>query len=193
VNILLALIARQRTGKGTHLDIAMTDHLFMLMFWAQGQGNATGEWPQPGKGLLSGGSPRYQVYQTSDGRFIAAAPIEEKFWQNFCNSIDLDNDLRASENAEYVIKTVRNIIGGQSAAHWQQVFSTSDCCCNVVKTLSQALKDNHFRYRGLFEHQLVDQQGNTMTALPVCLVSQFRDQDTLKKPAPGLGEHQDGF
>jgi len=110
VNILLALIARQRTGKGTHFDIAMTDHLFMLMFWAQGEGTATGQWPQSGKGLLTGGSPRYQVYQTRDHKFIAAAPLEEKFWQNFCALIDLPPALISSNDAEKVIAAVRKII-----------------------------------------------------------------------------------
>ena len=74
LNILLALRARDATGRGCHLDIAMTDHLFPLMWWALGQGFAAGGWPRPGGELLTGGSPRFQIYPTADGRFLAAAP-----------------------------------------------------------------------------------------------------------------------
>src|SRR5918994_7171217 len=70
VNILLALIQRERTGRGTHLDVAMTENLFMLMPWALGQGLAAGRWPKPGAELLTGGSPRYQIYRTADGRHL---------------------------------------------------------------------------------------------------------------------------
>jgi len=190
VNVLLALIARHRTGKGTHLDIAMTDHLFMLMFWAQGQGTTTGQWPQSGKGLLSGGSPRYQVYQTSDNKFIAAAPLEEKFWQNFCRLINLPDEDRDSKNADQTIIAVRKIIASHTADHWQKIFNGQDCCCSVVQTLESALKDNHFRYRGLFEHQILNNSGDSLTALPVCVVNQFRDSTNIKQSAPALGSHK---
>ena len=195
VNILLALIARQRTGEGTHLDIAMTDHLFMLMFWAQGQGTATGQWPQSGKGVLTGGSPRYQVYQTSDHKFIAAAPLEEKFWQNFCALIDLPAKLRDSDNAEQIIAAVKEIIASQTSDHWQKTFDNQDCCCSLVQSLEQALQDNHFKYRGLFEQELLNEAGDSLQALPVCLVSQFRNprESTHKAPVLGSLKAETGF
>jgi crotonobetainyl-CoA:carnitine CoA-transferase CaiB-like acyl-CoA transferase len=59
VNILLALRARETTGRGCHLDIAMTDNLFPFLYWAMGQGMATGQWPGNGSDLVTGGSPRY--------------------------------------------------------------------------------------------------------------------------------------
>ncbi len=191
VNILLALIARQRTGKGTHLDIAMADNMFMQMFWALGQGTSSGTWPTPHQGLLTGGSARYQIYQTSDKKFVAAAPIEQKFWENFCHLINLPTEFRANEDAQAVIGAVQQIIAGQPASHWQMVFEKTDCCCTIVKTLQQALKDNHFQYRGVFEHQITNQQGDKLAALPVCVVQQFRQKDRQAKKIPEAGEHND--
>jgi crotonobetainyl-CoA:carnitine CoA-transferase CaiB-like acyl-CoA transferase len=89
VNILLALMQRERTGKGSHLDIAMTDNLFMLMTWAMGQGLAAGRWPVSGNEFLTGGSPRYQIYPTADGRYLAVAALEQKFWDTVCELIGL--------------------------------------------------------------------------------------------------------
>ncbi len=186
VNILLALISRQRTGQGTYLDIAMTDHLFMLMFWAQGQGTVTGDWPRSGKGLLTGGSPRYQIYRTKDHKFIAAAPLEEKFWQNFCSLIGFVDE---SEDNEVTITAIRDIIATQTALYWQGVFDNQDCCCSVVKTLKQALQEQHFQYRGLFEQQLLNEAGQTIQALPVCVLKQFRRIDKKTAKAPSVGEH----
>jgi len=52
VNILLALEERRRTGRGRHLDVAMADNLFPLMFWAIGQGLVAGAWPGNGAGYV---------------------------------------------------------------------------------------------------------------------------------------------
>jgi crotonobetainyl-CoA:carnitine CoA-transferase CaiB-like acyl-CoA transferase len=57
-------IVRQRN----HLDVAMADNLFPLMFWAIGQGLVAGSWPGNGEGYLTGGSPRYGLYPTKDGK-----------------------------------------------------------------------------------------------------------------------------
>src|SRR6185369_10343103 len=82
VNILLALRERDRSGKGCKLDIAMADNLFTFMYWALGNG------------LAAGGSPRYNVYRTKDDKFVAAAPLEDKFWENLCALIELPAELR---------------------------------------------------------------------------------------------------
>jgi crotonobetainyl-CoA:carnitine CoA-transferase CaiB-like acyl-CoA transferase len=186
VNILMALIARHKTGKGCYLDIAMTDHMFMLTTWALGQGLATGNWPKTGKGMLTGGSPRYQIYPTKDGKFVAAAPLEQKFWQRFCQTIGLSPKLAADDkNAEKVIVEIRKIMAGKTADHWQPLLAKADCCCSIVKTLEEAVGDAHVKARHLFEQQIINEKGDEMPALPVCLVPAFRDSKT--RGAPKLG------
>ena len=80
INILLALIERERTGRGARLDVSMTDNVFTFLYWAMGNGLAAGQWPEPGAELLTGGSPRYNIYRAADGGWIAAAPLEDRFW-----------------------------------------------------------------------------------------------------------------
>src|SRR3954470_4608220 len=87
INILLGLRERDRTGVGCKLDVAMADNLFTLMYWALGNGHAAGAWPSQGGDLVTGGSPRYNIYRTRDERFLAAAPLEQKFWENFCDAL----------------------------------------------------------------------------------------------------------
>ncbi len=180
VNILLALLQRQRSGEGAHLDIAMCDNLYTFMFWAIGQGLAAGRWPEGGAGLLTGGSPRYQLYPTSDGKFVAAAPLEQKFWETFCGLIGAP--------PEVDIAAVGAIIGAEPAKHWQGVFAGRDCCCSIVATLQEALADPHFKARGLFDHLLSNEAGQRLPALPVPIAPRFRAAPETALAAPALGQ-----
>src|SRR6185503_7941462 len=81
MNILLALRQRDKTGAGSYLDIAMTDAMFTFASHALASGHATGQFPGMGGARLSGGSPRYQLYPTSDGKLVACGALEQKFWE----------------------------------------------------------------------------------------------------------------
>jgi crotonobetainyl-CoA:carnitine CoA-transferase CaiB-like acyl-CoA transferase len=190
LNILLALRARDATGRGCHLDIAMTDNLFPLMWWALGQGFGAGCWPQPSRELLTGGSPRFQVYPTADACFLAAAPLEQRFWERFAELIGLEVPLRDDRRDPEATKArVRAIIRGHDAAHWQARFAGEDVCCNVVAALEEAVRDPHFVGRGLFAGVLSDRTGGSIPALPVPLAPVFREAGV--KAYPVLGEGND--
>lgn len=192
VNILLALLNREKTGEGTHLDIAMADNMFMLMWWAIGNGLATGFWPANGKSLLTGGSPRYQIYPTSDGRHVAVAALEQKFWESFCDAIKLDAGFHNDQqDPAGTIDAVRSLISEFPGYHWEPVLAQANCCCTVVKTLPEAMRDMHFHGRGLFDHTLVNEAGDTLPATPVAVAPQFRDDASVEKAAPGVGSHND--
>ncbi len=190
VNILLALLMRDKTGQGTHLDIAMTDNMFMLTYWASAAGNLSDQWPKNGGELLTGGSPRYQIYPTSDGEFVAVAALEEKFWNRFCQLTGFTDN---KSDAEETILAVTTLIGAETAQHWRELFTGQDCCCSVVSSLENALDDPHFKSRGLFDHRLVNDEGEELPALPVAVVPQFRDDVAEAKSAPGLGAHNVEF
>src|SRR5262249_6110926 len=133
INILLALRERDRTGKGCRLDIAMTDGLLPFVYWGIGYGIATGAWPRPGGELLSGGSPRYQIYRTADGRFLAAAPLEDRFWVQFCDAIELAHDLRDDgKDPQATRAAIARIIASRDSQAWLQRFANKDVCCNLV-------------------------------------------------------------
>ena len=190
VNILLALLARDKTGEGTHLDIAMTDNMFMLSYWASAAGNLQGDWPENGNELLTGGSPRYQLYPALDGQFVAVAALEEKFWKKFCQLIELPQENCDDRlNPQKTITDVGSIIATNTAKHWHELFESEDCCCSVVANLEQAMADTHFKSRGLFDHRLVNENMDELPALSVAIVPQFRSDAKVAKAAPALGSH----
>jgi len=195
VNILLALRQRDQTGQGCMLDIAMADNLFTFMYWAIGNARAAQQWPTAGGDLVTGGSPRYQVYRTLDGKYIAAAPLEDKFWGNFLQVIGAPATLEQDAGSPAATRAeVQRRIGAKTAAHWAQVFAGVDVCCNVVPSLKEALAHPHFAARGLFDHGLSGAGGARIDALPVPVAQQFRAAAGVAAYPPlGEGNREFGF
>jgi alpha-methylacyl-CoA racemase len=187
INILLALRKRDRTGRGCKLDIAMADNLFTFMYWALGNGLAAGEWPTPGGDLVTGGSPRYNIYRTRDGKFVAAAPLESKFWNNFCALIGLAPEFRDDGRDPAASKhAVAQKIAAKTADEWDALFAGEDVCCCIVRSVEDALRDPHFAARGVFGAKLAA-GGKEISALPVPVAPQFRAQGQIAG-YPALGE-----
>jgi alpha-methylacyl-CoA racemase len=187
INILLALYRRDRTGQGCKLDVAMTDGLLPFVYWGIGNGVAAGQWPRPAGDLLSGGSPRYQLYATADGKYLACAPLEDRFWTQFCAAIELPAELRDDrKNPRATRNAVAAIISSRSASGWMQRFGGKDVCCNVVKTVQEALADPQFRQRGVFRHS-VTSGDSALPAVSVPIDAAFRGEAT-EVAYPRLGE-----
>ena len=188
VNILLALYRRERTGEGAYLDIAMAENLFPFAYWALGQGQITGEWPGNGDALVTGGTPRYRLYPTADGRFAAVAAIEQKFWESFCHAISLDSEARddALDPATTTAK-IAAIIGSKPSSHWLTSFAAADCCCTIVKSLAEAMADPQFEARGVLAAKIRNANGAEMRALPTPVCQTFKYDESPAAHAPALG------
>lgn len=185
INILLALQQRARTGRGCHVDVAMCDNLFTFAYWGISAGLAGGRWPRPGAELTTGGSPRYRIYRTADGEYLAAAPIEERFWQTFCDGIGLaEADRDDGVDPASTIRKVAERIAARTAADWRQRFAGTDACVSVVESLEQAFADSAFVGRGLFD-RVVAARGFAIPALPVPVADGLRDA-SRERPFPDL-------
>ena len=194
MNILLALEGRRRSGQGRRLDIAMTDNMFPFLYWAMGQGLATGQWPGNSTELVTGGTPRYRLYPAADGRIVAAAPIEPKFWDAFCDAIGLEGELREdARDPQATIAAVAQLIAAKPSAFWRERFAAADCCATIVADLQEAMSDPHFQARGLFGHRLGNERGEDMPALPVPIDPSFRERQPGSVPAPALGQHNQDY
>ena len=190
INILLALRERDRTGNGCKLDIAMADNLFTLMYWGIGNGLAAGQWPTPGGDLVTGASPRYNIYRTRDGRFLAAAPLEQKFWEGFCALLDVPPGLRDDARDPAATRAaVAERVAQRTADELLALFRGHDVCCTIATSLENALADPHFTGRGVFARTLAA-GGKSMTALPVPVAGSFRS-DEQEAGYPELGEAND--
>ncbi len=188
INILMGLLYRHRHGVGLHLDVAMAENLLMFPYSAIGEGLADGRWPVPAGERLTGGSPRYNIYRTSDGRYVAAAPLEQRFWVTFCEALQLAPQWRDdARDPEGTFREVARIIGEKPSDHWRQTFAGRDVCAVIAATLDEAAADPHVRARGIFAHS-VAADGRSVPAVHVPIDPQFRRAPS-SADSPRLGEH----
>jgi len=193
VNILLALMARQMSGKGVHLDIAMSEGAFAFAYWAHAEGVIAGREIGNGASRLTGGLARYRLYSAADGRKIAVGALEEKFWQAFCDVIGQPQDLRDDWNDPVACSTeVARRLASQPSTYWEPLLKAADCCCSVVKTPAEAATDPHFAARRVFERKL-NISGQDVPALPLPIAPEFRSPADSVGRAAALGEDNTRF
>ncbi len=138
MNILLALYARQSTGEGCYLDISMTRGLDPFLFWAKAIVEKRDAPPTAGRELFTGGSPRYQIYQTRDGQSLAVGALEDRFWKAFCDAISLPEEFCDEKHSPASVKeAVGVMIRQRTAEEWKEIFGDRDLCCSFLVTLGE--------------------------------------------------------
>jgi alpha-methylacyl-CoA racemase len=192
LNILLALRQRDADGQGRYLDVSMSDNLFTFAYWGLAQGLTGNGWPRPSGELVTGGTARYQIYCAADGQYLAAAPLEEKFWLNFVSALGLP-ELSTADGADDEIKDkIASVIRQESAAFWLDKFAGIDTCVARVVDLEEAAADPHFQHRAIFSKKVRLSGGASISALPVPVDQQFRSMHEVVD-APRLGADAASF
>ena len=150
IGILLALLARQRSGKGQYVDISMTDGLLGFLslphyFYLQ-----TGASPKRSAELLSHRYGCYNTYETADGSAIAVGALEHRFWKQLCSALLVDNyiDHQFDESRrEEIIAELRTIFLTKSGEEWEQYLQNHDVCCTRILDFDEVLNHPLFKDR----------------------------------------------
>ena len=99
---------------------------------------------------------------------MAAAPLEDRFWANFCELIGLAVGLRDDQrDPKATCAAMAELIGVRTAADREARFRHADVCSTIVRTAREAAEDPAFAARGLFSSWTGDGAGATMPALVV--------------------------
>lgn len=186
MNIMFALWAARRTGEGAVLDISMCDNMFPFLWAPLALGRATGRWPRGNDMYLTGATPRYRIYRAADGGHVACGALEQKFWDNFCDCIGLDETLRDdARDPEATAAGVAARIAARPADEWSRRFAGRDVCANIVRGVEEALADPQFFARRLFAHELAAGEAK-LPALSVPVAPGLRAAPRAER-APALG------
>lgn len=129
VEVLAALLERERTGRGARLVISMTHGSHRLV------GHRLAGDPVPK--LLTGGVPCYRVYGTADGRFLTIGALEPKFWRRLCELLGRD-DLVERQFEPAAAEDVAAVIAARTLGDWLDVFEGEDVCAGPVWTVEEA-------------------------------------------------------
>lgn len=161
--ILMALLAREKTGKGDYIDIAMFDSLLAWTPNVTGTVFAENHAPVPHAMRNYGGQAMNRIYETKDGQYIVLAGSEAKFCENLLRALDrLDFlDLAKGEPGapqEPLIAFFTGTFRAKTRAEWEDFLSPMDLCWAPVRNLKDAFDDPHTQVRGML---LKDGAGNT--------------------------------
>ena len=180
LGILAALRAREATGQGQYVDVAMLDGVISWLVLLVAQ-HFAGSMPGRGDWLLSGGVPCYNVYQTQDGGHMALGALEPKFWAAFCRGVGRE-DLIARQFDGEAIAEVRVIFRERTREAWIAFAQEVDCCLEPVLGLDEVFAHPQVVHRGMRV-----QVGRTeQLGLPLKLSA---TPGSIRSPAPRLGEH----
>lgn len=135
--ILGALVGRDRTGKGAHLDISMTEGALALL--AAELGNLDcGARPTRGTETLNGGLACYGVYKAADDRYLAVGALEPKFWIALNQAIGRPPNVAELVGDQAKIRGELAAIFATKPAHeWMELLGKSDCCVEIAAELDE--------------------------------------------------------
>jgi alpha-methylacyl-CoA racemase len=131
IDILSALLERERTGKGAHLTTSMTHNAHRF---------ASHRLHGPPERILTGGLACYAIYETSDRRFLTITPVEAKFWKRLCEVIGRGDlvDRHYDEDQAALAAELAAVFGAKPLDEWLDLFEGEDVMAGPVWTLSEA-------------------------------------------------------
>lgn len=182
--VAMALVGRQRSGKGSYVDIAMYDALLPWCAHIAGGAIAGGEPPRSSSQRSLGGSAFYNVYSTADDRHVALGGREQKFVVNLLTALERPDliplgDVPAGEQGA-LIDFLRTTFATRTRDEWVAWFADKDVAFAPVLDFREALDQPHVAERGL----LVEHEGAHQIAPAI----RFADADWVPANAPELGQ-----
>lgn len=153
MGIMLALLERQKSGKGQVIDSAMVDgaaNLSTMFHGLLANGLTTLD---IGTNMLDGGAPYYQVYETKDGKFLAVGAIESKFYSELVKGLGLDPTSLPPQNDRASWPEMKSrfadVFKTRTRDEWMSVFDGKDACVAPILELDEVAEHPHNRERRL--------------------------------------------
>src|SRR6266404_2248770 len=160
LGIMLALFARERTGRGQHVDVSYLDTTISLLaatpnmrfFFSDGAA------PRRGQGFLGGSYPYYAIYETRDGKLLTIGCTEPWLWENFCRAIGRpelgrfarrpDQFVRpANAEEEAARREIEAIIRTRDRDEWFDRLVRADVCVGKVYDVGEVVRDPQVTHR----------------------------------------------
>jgi len=186
--LLAALLERQRSGKGQVVDAAMVDGAASLMTMIWGLYQTGGHSLEPGTNLLDTGAHFYEVYETSDGKYISLGSIEPQFYAELLERLGLENEPLPEQMDKAAWPQLKArfeaLFRTRTRDEWCRVLEGTDVCFAPVLSMPEAAAHPHARARRAF----VEVDGKQQPA-PAPRFS--RTPNPLPTPPARPGEHTD--
>lgn len=192
--ILLALLEREKSGKGQFIDISMMDGVISLLQSTLPNYLMKNIPSKRGEQMLSGGLACYEVYQTKDGRWLAVGALEMKFWRIFCQKLGKPEWiplLNEPDEVQYKLKhDIQTVMYTKTLAEWMDIFEDAEACVSPVLNFAELVNHPQVQARKMFE--AIEQDGIPVKhiGIPIKL---SRTPGKIRAAAPKLGEHTEYY
>jgi alpha-methylacyl-CoA racemase len=164
LGVVAGLLEAQKSGQGQVVDAAMVDGAASLMTAIYGL-HASGIWSDKrGENILDTGAHYYDVYETSDGKYVAIGSIEAKFYDELLRLTGLKGQELPPQNDRSAWQALKErlaaIFRTKTREEWCRIMEGSEVCFAPVLSMREAPNHPHNRHRGTFvEHDGVLQPG----------------------------------
>jgi crotonobetainyl-CoA:carnitine CoA-transferase CaiB-like acyl-CoA transferase len=191
--VAMALLARERTGRGQEVDLAMLDATVALLTYQAGNYFAGGKVPA----RLGNRHPSivpYETFTASDGEFVLAVGNDDQ-WRRFCAVAELPEDERFASNRQRVSgydalrPWVADRLRERPRQHWIEKLTTAGVPCGSVRNFEELFADPQLTARemiAMVEHATI----GPLKALGVP-VKLSETPGAVRMPPPTLGQHTD--
>lgn len=186
--ILMALLRREKTGKGDYIDMSMQDAVMAWLPNVTGPVFAEDRAPDVQNERSFGGYAFFRPYRTLDGGHIALGGVEHKFVETLLTALGRPDLIPAAKGPpgpgqQPVKDFLEATFATRSRDEWEEWFQGRDVCFAPVLDLHEAFHRPHVSAR---EMLVRDGDGNLHIGLPI----KFQDEPGRLEPqVPGLGQH----
>jgi crotonobetainyl-CoA:carnitine CoA-transferase CaiB-like acyl-CoA transferase len=145
LGVMAALRARDQTGRGQLVDVAMSDCAFALMTTVYQRFLLSGHAPPPWRAGNIG------LWKTRDNKFLCTTDLEPRFWERFCKAVGREEwiprqfDLSGPTSIE---PELADLFLTKTRDEWFALLRAADTQVAPVYSLAEALSDPHHRARG---------------------------------------------
>ena len=193
IGILSALLSREKTNKGQHIDMSLLDVQISLLTYMATMQTLSGIDPKPIGNAHFVHVP-YNSFTTKDG-FVVIAVITDAFWEALLDVVNTESlrDPRFSKsidrlkNQQFIESELNKILSTQTSDYWIKALNKAKVPCGPINTFSQALSDEQIIHRNMMvEVEHPDGGKVKMPGNPIKL--SYTDEDSYTPP-PHLGAH----
>ncbi|MBI4507021.1 MAG: CoA transferase, partial [Chloroflexi bacterium] len=190
IGILLALAARERTGRGQNVDVAMLDGAVSWLYSGAHWWYGSGVRPHESAWRTVGNFPCYAVYETKDGKWFTVGAFEEHFWANLCNALGCPEYIAHQYDAakrDEIFAHLRASFKARTRDEWFATLKGIDICVAPMLEVDEVERDPQIQYRQLV--QRLHQPGVGEVAQLGVPIKLSDTPGALRTPAPAHGEH----
>jgi len=141
--ILMALLEREKAGKGRRIDVSMTDGSLAMLALVAPPVLAGEMVAERGNMILTGMFPCYEAYRCADGEYVSVGPLEGWFWKELIEALgrpDLaDGQYALGEEGERVKAELSKVFATRTRDEWVRAFEGNDVCLSPVLSVPEAL------------------------------------------------------